>query len=482
MIIFRYLMLVSLFTVLVNAATITTAKETFVSGEKIEVTVTAMQGQNQDWVGIYPVNANNDWENVVSWAWTGDTIDATFKLGAVPVGEYEVRAFYNNSFVTEATTSFTVIAQVGNTQVATNKNSYNVGETVVVNFSDMQGQNQDWIGIYPVNANNDWGNVVAWSWTGDTKEGSVELNGIPVGEYEVRVFFNNSFETEASSIFTVVGQVLNTQVSTSKPSYEVGETIVVNFSEMKGENHDWVGIYPVNANNDWENVAAWSWTGDTKEGSVELNAAIPAGEYEVRAFFNNSFSLRAKAAFTIVPGFIPPTVYEDAEDRTTLGWTSVGPKKVTNVRGGNNSNRAIYARVVWEGFNLKSSYTLRMENRGNWHNKTQTILKVDQKTNGTACFLYGVVLETTLGKRYMYFNVWFARNGWGPVRAVYADGSAKLTYPLAERYRKRHGWETITQNLTEKLHILEPENNIISVSAFSCSGGDWYDNIRLESR
>lgn len=367
------------------------------------------------------------------------------------------------------------------TTISTNKTTYDVGEEVVVSFTDMKAIEQDWIGVYPAGANNDWENVVAWAWTGDTRNGSVTFAGLPEGPYQVRSFFDNSFVMEASTNITVQGAVLNTTITTSKEEYEEGESIRVNFEDMLANDQDWIGIYPVGASNDWDNVVAWAWTGDTQNGHVLLNA-VPVGEYEARGFFNNSFIVRASAPFSVVRGFIPPTIYEDAEDGTLNGWTSHGERStLQNVEGGNASDRAIYAHVHWAGFRRLSSYALRLDNGANWHNTNQFILKVDQKTNGTACFSYGVALETTMGRRYMYFDAWFGRNGWDPARAVYENGSAKLTFALPERYRKRHGWETITQNLTERLQTLEPENNIISVSAFLCSGGDYYDNIRLES-
>ena len=73
-----------------------------------------MQAKNDDWIGIYPENTNNDWENVVAWQWTGDTTNGNLDFGALPTGSYEVRAFYNNSFHTETSVKFRVNPRVFN--------------------------------------------------------------------------------------------------------------------------------------------------------------------------------------------------------------------------------------------------------------------------------------------------------------------------------------------------------------------------------
>ena len=92
--------------------------------------------------------------------------------------------------------------------VNTNKAQYNVGEAVVVNYSNMEGHAKDWIGIYPVGSSNAWANVVAWKWSRGQVNGQKSFNNLPAGNYEVRVFFRNSYKVEARDGFSVKQEIV----------------------------------------------------------------------------------------------------------------------------------------------------------------------------------------------------------------------------------------------------------------------------------
>jgi len=279
-------------------ALVNTNKPIYMVKEQIHVNFSHMQARNDDWIGIYPEDANNDFNNVVAWQWTGDTANGDLNFGALPAGSYEVRAFYNNSFHTESTAKFKVEEPGVQAAVNTNKAIYMVKDQIHVNFSNMRAKHDDWIGIYPEDANNEFLNVVAWKWTGDTANGDLNFGSLPVGSYEVRAFYNNSFHTEATAKFKVEEAGDQATLNTNKAIYMVKEQIHVNFSNMRAKNDDWIGIYPENTNNDWENVVAWKWTGDTTNGDLNFGS-LPAGSYEVRAFYNNSFHTEATAKFKV---------------------------------------------------------------------------------------------------------------------------------------------------------------------------------------
>ncbi|NPA81238.1 MAG: hypothetical protein GXO31_01380 [Epsilonproteobacteria bacterium] len=189
-----------------EATTIQTQKAEYQAGEEIVVNVTDMAGNDDDWIGIYPAGASNDWENVVSWAWTNGIVNGEVTLPPVnSAGEYEVRAFFNNSFNTEASYSFSVVGNIP-PSISCVKDVYIEGERIVVNVSGLAGNDDDWIGIYPRGASNDWENVVAWRYTGGVREGQLSLDPVPPGNYDIRVFFNDSFNLEAQDSFAVEPQ------------------------------------------------------------------------------------------------------------------------------------------------------------------------------------------------------------------------------------------------------------------------------------
>ena len=281
-----------------EAATINTNKNNYTPNEAITVNFTAMTAKHKDWIGIYPAGSNNDWNKVIQWKWTDDTTNGHVTFNKLPIGNYDVRSFYNNSFTTVAHKTFSVGVAQGNAQITTSKNNYTTNETISVNFTGMTVKHKDWIGIYPAGSNNDWNNVVQWKWSGDTTNGHVTFNRLPAGNYDVRAFYNNSFTSVAHKTFSVGVAQGNPQVTTSKNPYASNEAITVNFTGLTAKNKDWVGIYPAGTSNAWGNVLQWKWTGDTTNGHVTFNA-LPIGNYDVRIFYNNSFTVATHKTFKV---------------------------------------------------------------------------------------------------------------------------------------------------------------------------------------
>ena len=88
-------------------------------------------------------------------------------------------------------------------------------------------------------------------------------------------------------------------LSTNKYTYKPNETVTIHINGALSGDYDWAGIYRVGDSNDWENVIAWNWVG---EGDTVLHRdkkPMPAGEYEVRLFFHNSFQVEARYRFVV---------------------------------------------------------------------------------------------------------------------------------------------------------------------------------------
>ena len=71
------------------------------------------------------------------------------------------------------------------------------------------------------------------------------------------------------------------------------------FKYRKGakiENSDWMAIYKLNDSNAWENVIKWAWVKDLKENTFHFDGDF-FGDYEIRFFRNNSFTVDSKSFF-----------------------------------------------------------------------------------------------------------------------------------------------------------------------------------------
>ena len=151
---------------------------------------------------------------------------------------------------------------------------------------------RDWIGIYHKGDSNDWGNVLSWAWVNKGESSLYHLDGIAnPGEYEARLFFHNSYQTEASEAFNIS----LASIEASKDDYSPDESITVSLAGLSGD-RDWVGIYHIGDSNDWENVRSWDWA---DSDTLTLDGISNAGLYEARLFFHDSYNMEAKVAFDI---------------------------------------------------------------------------------------------------------------------------------------------------------------------------------------
>ncbi len=385
--------------------------------------------------------------------------------------------------------------------IVTSKTVYEVDEKIEVTVNDMLGDGEDWIGIYPLGSSNDWGNVLSWSWTNGIKEGTLSLSGLQAGEYEVRAFFSNSFNLEASVEISVnkEPQIQEAQISTSKYSYNAGESIKVTVNDMLGNGEDWVGIYPFGSSNDWGNVLSWSWTNGIKEGSLNLSG-LQAGEYEVRAFFSNSFNLEASTKIEIEDVDIADTLYEDAENGLSSNWAVVlGNHNPKRQKKGYKSRYSVKLTTHWINKIYNSTEYMLLLN-----NSSQKVLELDvggvgkaggkvggihsnDKRGSMPHYFVGVKVMTRDGERSMIWDSWFKHANLPGGRVDWGNGFIELTYPSPIELVRGHGfasinkWEHFKVDLEEHLKRYEPNNTITSVLSFKASGG-YLDNIKLSSK
>jgi hypothetical protein len=266
-----------------------------------------MSGDKKDWIGIYPVGSSNEWKNVVSWEWTNGkgVNDEEISLSKISkVGNYEARAFFRNSYELEGKSqAFEVtLSSGGETELSVKQyHVENYSNSIFLSFKNMGHNPTDWIGLYPINSNNEWKNVKAWRWIKNMENNSVLLDfpkNIASGEYEIRAFFNNSFEVEAKSNPIFITSNSEIEITTSQTKYSKNEPIKVNFKDDSNKEKNWIGIYKAGTQTLFENNLAWQWTENKKEGQLIFND-LPVGEYDVRAFFSNSYKIEALISFEV---------------------------------------------------------------------------------------------------------------------------------------------------------------------------------------
>ena len=253
---------------------------------------------------------------------------------------------------------------------------------------------------------------------------------------------------------------------------------------MTGQNQDWIGIYPQNANNDFNNVVAWKWTNDAKNGNLDF-AALPVGSYEVRAFYNNSLNVEATSRFKVKDdgnGNAGPDhiLYDDMENGLDARWEKYAgnaPAQIIN-QGAQGSAHSFRAGAR-SGFSFNFGHPA----------KKLKFLELDMRI-GVSSHLgnFGVLMRTKNGNRRMIFSSYM--NHPGNQFGVPPEQWDK-PFLSANGYQHNHPGPTdyfldtrngnfihYKINIDEKLKILEPDNELVSIILFTTAGGD-YDNLAL---
>lgn len=172
------------------AQTLSLPKTVYAPGEKIVVSYSGFSGDAKDWIDVVPASYS-DGQGQGNWQYTNGATSGTMEFAGKPYGEYEVRGFFRNeSTPVRVRFRFNVGNIDQNIQAKTEKPVYLPSEKVKVTFSGFPGNSKDWIDVVPA-AYADGQGQGNWQFTNGTQSGTMEFNGFPEGNYEVRVFFNN---------------------------------------------------------------------------------------------------------------------------------------------------------------------------------------------------------------------------------------------------------------------------------------------------
>ncbi len=139
------------------------------------------------------------------------------------------------------------------------------GGQVHVRLAHMPGNADDWVGIYPAGAANDWDSQVGWAWAPHkgSQTVAISIGNIQPGIYEARVFFNNSFELEGTCRFLVYDST-----AIARPVY----SDAAGLPELVGDEYGAMGEHPVR-----KVSVASPWPGYADDPNVNVDIYYPTG-------------------------------------------------------------------------------------------------------------------------------------------------------------------------------------------------------------
>jgi hypothetical protein len=266
--------------------TIATNRAIYGSGSTVTLTYNNLPGSAQDWIAIATAGSAPD-AGFVQFEYTGGATSGTQTFSGLAPGDYEARAYENNTYTLLISSTFSVSAAT----ITTDHPTYQPNETVTVSFSGLPGNAADWTAIVPAGSPADSG-FVQYQFTGGATSGTVSIAGLAAGDYEARAYFNSTYTILSSTAFTISGAV----VSTDRPSYTVDQPVTLDYSGMSTNAKDWIAVVTAGSADD-AGFVTWFYTEGAQTGSQTLS--LPAGSYELRAYLNNTYTVAARAAFTV---------------------------------------------------------------------------------------------------------------------------------------------------------------------------------------
>jgi hypothetical protein len=295
-------------------------------GSLVTVTVSNGPGYRTDWVGLFPAGAGDhgyiDWWylNGQHTAPVAGVSTASFSFPAPAAeGFYEVRYYLNNSYTIAASSSAVSVAALPTMSISgISLSEGNTGPRDAVLEVTLSRSS-----LSPVSASWTTGNVEAVAGS-DYLPGSGTIQFAP-GETAktVRVEISGDDQFEIDERFTVtlsgpVGATLaglvatvtiqnddsigSTALTATPAMVSPGSLVTVTVSNGPGYRTDWVGLFPAGAGDrgyiDW-----WYLNGQHTAPTTGLSAAsfafvvpIPEGDYELRYYLNNGFTIAASVA------------------------------------------------------------------------------------------------------------------------------------------------------------------------------------------
>ena len=164
------------------------------------------------------------------------------------------------------------------------------------------------------------------------------------------------------------------------------------------------------------------------------------------------------------------TIYEDAEDRNTHGWSIYGYEtKKAAIR--NVFDRKRQSRVIkLKGARGDSGYILRNEDGTPWQNSKQFTIQWSMQYRED--FEVYLDVETTAGHRYIYYTP-----------DDYDDlGSGEYVHHGLGSLAKDGQWRTFTRDLQSDLEEAQSDISILEINGFLLRGSGKVDDIQLLSR
>ena len=266
-----------------------TTKPNFAPDELIVANFRGLRPHPLNWVGLAPVGTPSS--TFIAYRYV-DTSSGQVTFNGLAEGTYEVRVYLEDSYDISGKATFTVGTPPPPAAViATNKPSYEVNEPITVNYV-VTGNPLDWVALSTAGSPaTDFIRFVYLDPTGVTTFG-----GLAAGDYEARFYSDDSYNIVSFVTFSVVAPPTLPPVTlTVDFDQQSRKDIKVDYTGLGGT-ADWISL--ARAGTADTEYVRFAYTNGVADGRIKF-AQLPAGNYEVRAMRNDSYTVEMRASFVV---------------------------------------------------------------------------------------------------------------------------------------------------------------------------------------
>lgn len=192
--------------------------------------------------------------------------------------------------------------------------NYLPGEDIFIEFSGGPGNTKDWVGVYPRDTVPGSVGSTVWRYVDNTGGGNVGNSDGEVsfpgglnlaGDWDANLLENDGYTVLAKTGFAVIAP-FDPHVRPNKPTYTVGEAIVIGFTNTFAGPADWIGIYPTNVVPGSVGSTIWAYlNGGGNVGVAQGEVSFPSGltvegEYVAYYLLNDGYDIGASEHFRVV--------------------------------------------------------------------------------------------------------------------------------------------------------------------------------------
>lgn len=239
----------------------------------IRVAFNSFPGNQKDWITLVPKNSAPDFYGEQLYTLGKEKGEIVFK--GVAAGSYELRSFY------EGETDIKIVKKIkiSKPELEIDTPVFGANQPIVVEFDDTPGNPKDLVTVLKAAAADElFGEQL---FTEGEKSGKLTFKGLPPGNYEARLYYENIPGVIVRKAILVAAPTLQMQ----RKVFTINEAIELNFSGLPNKIESYFRI--ASKVDPFEKYIYVQEVKNTVAGTL-LFRGLPEGEYEARLLFDDN--------------------------------------------------------------------------------------------------------------------------------------------------------------------------------------------------